>query len=228
MIEFSRGYELAHSEIAPGSVIGFERLEDIRLFEDEVAYLLKPEFDPRVWNERYDIVSAWRVDGFFGRLLDVQLVSLKNAYEELLHTGSMHPSSGMNGFKVDGPDRKFFDETTIGFDYSAFANGVPVTARMFFVPLPRGRRKVKREPTIEELRAMETDNMYGHFYDAERGEVVYNFAVDTSRTRKTIRRPISIPKYDKRELKSASRSVSTYGGTGVSAGSNPSVNYNSF
>ena len=142
MIEFTNGMELSRHELTPGNVISFERMEDLPPFEDEVAFCVKPQYDPIAWRTRTVIVEAWRIPDLHSRLTDIRLRSMANPYANLLQGEGMHISSGMNGFKSDGPDRKFFDENTIGFDFSALANGVPVCARLFFVPLNRGRRKI--------------------------------------------------------------------------------------
>lgn len=130
-------------------------------------------------------------------------------------------------FSPDSADRSYYDETTVGLRFVVSGKGAKgmlgFAAEVYFVQLPPDREKQKPPKDAYP----DNPKAYRQFYDYERGQKVTLLRVNDTRSA-TLRRPVSLPIYDKRRLEAVTKTEALYDpsrGTN-SRGSNPSTKYN--
>lgn len=217
------------ADLQPGATFEMTSLATLDDFQNEVALAVKPELHVGDWARVPNLSSLIRPKGFNGNFTEIVATSLENPYEMLL--SSEERGIRFDGFSVcqrfrsDTPDLDYFTETTVGLRIDARGNSVKgaldLAVEVFFVQLPRKRRK-QAEP-VKPYKA--TVNTFGHFYDYLRGETVW--CERTNDFRHTLRRPVSLPKYNSADLEMINNSNSLYNPAGSQTpGSNPSYKYN--
>jgi hypothetical protein len=93
----SEAYNLVSDVLSPGTIIELDDIAALRKFEDMIAGVVNPEFNPVIWAARESIGDLLRPPMFNGRLTDIRLVTMEDPYDRLLDAkerGWQFPKSG--------------------------------------------------------------------------------------------------------------------------------------
>lgn len=90
--------------LAPGTVIQLDEITQMRPLENAIAMAVRPDMTPMqqyAWNGRSDIVDAVRPLKFNGRMVDIELAVMEDAYDRLLDAKDRGWKLGAgNGYKL--------------------------------------------------------------------------------------------------------------------------------
>jgi hypothetical protein len=207
------------AELAPDTIIELADLTELPAFEDAIAPLVKPIYDPELWAARSKIDERLRpkVNGrlFYGRLGDITLTVMPEAYERLLDArerGWQFSSKNWVNTRADKLPEQVTDHYLgLVMTANAYSSGRghigAVEAELWYFP-PAQYIEARAGQTIKGQH-IRKNGQVAHYNSVARIDWIKDSGVAVG---ETIRRLITKPKYEAGrfvELDESSRRIGT-------------------
>ena len=200
-------FSVLQSELQPGTIIEFGDLSELRDFEETIAPLVEPRYDPEVWAGRLALKEFVYPPKFHGRIVDITLTVMENPYEQLLSARERGWMFHGRGKGVMGRTSELSKQTLdryMGFEFTANALSTgrgrigSIDMEMFYFPVEAYRayrgKPITPTHTIKQTRLDRSGTL--HVYEYESPSVIgQKHIVDENG--ETIRRILTRPHLDR-------------------------------
>jgi len=128
-----------------GDVIEFGDITELAVFEDIIAPIVDPGYDPELWSCRPNVRDLIRPPKFNGRIGDIALTVMESPYENLLTASSrgLKIGSGCGSFRRTSDRANKEIKHYMGFGLTANASSTgrgvigQIATELYYYPCPR-------------------------------------------------------------------------------------------